>query len=102
MLQSRNTPNFRYSSLLLYGAVESSLLDSAQAILEEMEIEDEPECGREIVGAEAVQHAAEHLIGCYRSEERRVGNECVLPCRPRCSPSPQKHQQLDSDKDTTS
>src|SRR3546814_19554457 len=51
---------------MLYGAVESSLLDSAQAILEEMEIEDEPECGREIVGAEAVQHAAEHLIGCYR------------------------------------
>lgn len=69
MLQSRNTPNFRYSSLMLYGAVESSLLESSEAILDEVELEEEPEGRREIVGAEAVQIAAEHLIGCYREDD---------------------------------
>src|SRR3546814_14926861 len=27
-----------------------------------------------------------HLIALYRSEERRVGKECVSTCRYRCSP----------------
>src|SRR3546814_17043169 len=26
----------------------------------------------------------------WRSEERRVGKECVRPCRARCAPSPKK------------
>ena len=37
MLECRNTPDFRYASLMLYGSVEPPLLDSARDILAQVE-----------------------------------------------------------------
>src|SRR3546814_20313621 len=37
--------------------------------------------------ASAVGRGGEHLLAGGRSEERRVGKECVSTCRSRCSPS---------------
>src|SRR3546814_12314266 len=45
------------------------------------------------------QHA-QLLIG-LRSEERRVGKECVSPCRSRWSPYPKKKKTSDNQKQKT-
>src|SRR3546814_15278022 len=49
-------------------------------------VPDTPALPETLARAEPVPAAAP-LLG-YRSEERRVGNECVSPCRSRWSPYP--------------
>ncbi len=67
MLQNRNTPHFRYSSLLQYGPVESSLLTQARSILEHVLPGSRPsgDCTR--VDCHAVEAAALSVISQYRT-----------------------------------
>ena len=67
MLQCRNLPSFRYSSLMLYGPVEKSLRDSARAILDAVE----PRKGArsEPVEAHEVRDAARALIERYQQAD---------------------------------
>jgi len=67
MLQCRNTPAFRYASLMQYGAVESPLLEQAQALLEHVDASDE---GRDTtrIDCHAIQAAAEMLFANYRKK----------------------------------
>src|SRR3546814_15596281 len=44
-------------------------------------------CGTQVVGAEITQEVEMPAPGQTRSEERRVGKECVSTCRSRWSPS---------------
>jgi uncharacterized protein (TIGR02421 family) len=65
MLQRRNTPAFRYVSLLQYGAVEPALLAQARAILSGVaDCERAP--GGATVDCHAIRAAAEALIARYR------------------------------------
>ena len=65
MLECRNTPDFRYASLMLYGPVERSLLDSARDILAKVEKGGGTDTDR--VDAAAVRDAARLLVGRYRA-----------------------------------
>gem|GEM_PF-3988366 len=64
MLQRRNTPAFRYVSLLQYGAVEPELLEVAQDLLEAFAPGSE-DGQREYIDAAGVQAAAEQLLARY-------------------------------------
>lgn len=66
MLENRNTPDFRYSSLLQYGPVESPLLAQAHAILAQVQAGSRPsgDCTR--VDCHAVQNAAQKVISEYQ------------------------------------
>ena len=65
MLACRNTNDFRYVSLTLYGPVEPELLAAAKEIL----TSDRTDSGNnEAIGADAVRKAAEGLIGEYRKD----------------------------------
>ncbi|MDQ3038388.1 MAG: DUF1704 domain-containing protein, partial [Pseudomonadota bacterium] len=68
MLQNRNTPDFRYSSLLQYGPVESPLLAQAHAILAQVKPGSRPsgDCTR--VDCHAVQTAAQAVVSQYRAK----------------------------------
>ena len=67
MLQRRNTPAFRYVSLLQYGPVEAPLLEQAQAILAHVD-NASGDGGRDdcSIDCHAVQAAAQTLIARYR------------------------------------
>jgi uncharacterized protein (TIGR02421 family) len=65
MLECRNTPDFRYASLMLYGSVERPLLDSARDILAKVEKSDAPD--PDMVDAPAVRDAARLLVDRYRA-----------------------------------
>ena len=67
MLQHRNTPAFRYASLLQYGPVETALLEQARAILAQVETGD-PCDGDERIDCHSVKAAAELLIARYRRD----------------------------------
>lgn len=64
MLQSRNTPNFRFASLMLYGTVEPELRASAADIL--ATVGKRGGGGGASLGAHEVSAAARALIGRYR------------------------------------
>ena len=64
MLQCRNTPSFRYASLLQYGGVEASLLQQAQSILDHVVVDAGGDDGR--IGCDAILAAAETLLARYR------------------------------------
>jgi uncharacterized protein (TIGR02421 family) len=64
MLECRNTPDFRYASLMLYGSVERPLLDSARDILAKAEKSDRID--PDMVDAPAVRDAARLLVNRYR------------------------------------
>lgn len=67
MLQRRNTPAFRYVSLLQYGGVEAPLLAQAHAILSRVtERDDDRTAGSARVDCDAIRAAAEALIARYR------------------------------------
>src|SRR3546814_20696931 len=57
-------------------------------------VQDEADRGRVEAHVEGVQHCAgrRHPEVCLRSEERRVGKECVSTCRSRWSPYGYKKQ----------
>ena len=67
MLQNRNTPDFRYTSVLQYGPVEASLLEQAHAILERVEPGSRPSADCTRVDCHAVKAAAQDIIAHYRS-----------------------------------
>ena len=63
MLEARNSPDFRYVSLTVYGPVEPDLLAAANDILGQVP----PDYSRgEAIGADAVRKAAEGLVADYR------------------------------------
>lgn len=64
MLQRRNTPAFRYVSMLQYGGVESALLAQAEAILDKVKGRC-PLSGGGSVGPEGLRDAAEAMIQRY-------------------------------------
>lgn len=66
MLECRNSPDFRYVSLTVYGPVEPELLASANDIL--AHVPNDRNRG-EAIGADAVRKAAEALIADYRKED---------------------------------
>ena len=65
MLQCRNTPAFRYASMMQYGAVEAPLLEQAHALLAQVHTHDD---GRDTtrIDCHAIQAAAEALIARYQ------------------------------------
>jgi uncharacterized protein (TIGR02421 family) len=65
MLECRNTPDFRYASLMLYGSVERALLDSARDIL--ASVEKSEAADPDMVDAPAVRDAARRLVDRYRA-----------------------------------
>ncbi|MEA3013886.1 MAG: hypothetical protein QOD42_2431 [Sphingomonadales bacterium] len=65
MLECRNTPDFRYASLMLYGSVERPLLDSARDIL--ARVEKSGALDTDMVDAAAVRDAARLLVNRYRA-----------------------------------
>ena len=65
MLECRNTPDFRYASLMLYGSVERSLLDSARDIL--AKVKKGEAADTEMVDARRVRAAARALVDRYRA-----------------------------------
>ncbi|MGF1550130.1 MAG: flavohemoglobin expression-modulating QEGLA motif protein [Sphingomonadaceae bacterium] len=67
MLQCRNTRNFRYSSLMVYGPVAPDLLAAANEIL--AEIAPRASGADEHVGAEEVREAATRLIARYHETD---------------------------------
>lgn len=77
MLHCRNTPSFRYSSLMLYGPVEKPLLEAAHDILGPV-----PACGdnREgrMVDAQIVHDAAHDLVELYRRDNPRFAARIML------------------------
>ncbi len=70
MLQSRNTPNFRYTSMLLYGTVENDLLDSANDILASKRPKRDKD-GTDYIDCKAVEKAARELIESYKARDER-------------------------------
>lgn len=64
MLQCRNTADFRYSSLMLYGPVEPSLLGAARDILDK--VAPGGAADSETIGATAVRDAARRVVDGYR------------------------------------
>lgn len=67
MLQCRNTTDFRYSSLMLYGPVESRLRAVARQILDQTDSGGAPAGDTEMVDAAAIRSAARALVERYRS-----------------------------------
>ena len=65
MLECRNTPDFRYASLMLYGSVERPLLESARDIL--AKVEKSEAADPDMVDAPAVRDAARLLVDRYRA-----------------------------------
>lgn len=65
MLECRNTPDFRYASLMLYGSVERPLLESAREILAKVKKSEAPD--PDMVDAAAVRDAARRLVNRYRA-----------------------------------
>jgi uncharacterized protein (TIGR02421 family) len=65
MLECRNTPDFRYASLMLYGSVERPLLESARDILAKVEKSDVSDA--DMIDAPAVRDAARLLVDRYRA-----------------------------------
>jgi uncharacterized protein (TIGR02421 family) len=66
MLQRRNTPGFRYVSLLQYGGVEQPLLEQARAILAHVGPEEACRAPAGTVDCEGIRQAAETMIARYR------------------------------------
>lgn len=66
MLQCRNTPSFRYASLMLYAPVESALLESAREILDTVDWGAAPATDRDMIGASEIREAAHHVVARYR------------------------------------
>ena len=66
MLQNRNTPDFRYTSLLQYGPVEAALLDQARAILGQVAPGSRPSADCTRVDCHAVKAAALDIIADYQ------------------------------------
>jgi uncharacterized protein (TIGR02421 family) len=64
MLQCRNTPSFRYSSLMLYGPVEPALLDAAREILDRVPAAGE--AASAYIGAEEIRESAREMVDRYR------------------------------------
>jgi uncharacterized protein (TIGR02421 family) len=77
MLQCRNTPAFRYASLMQYGGVESGLLEQARALLANVR-ERADRLDDTMVDCHAVQNAAETLIARYRRKVPAFKAEVVL------------------------
>lgn len=81
MLECRNTPDFRYASLMLYGPVERPLLDSARDILARVEKSGAPDT--DMVDAPAVRDAARLLVDRYRAAnpafEARISLRADIP-----------------------
>lgn len=66
MLQNRNTPDFRYTSLLQYGPVEPGLLKLANEILEQVAPGSQPARDETTIDCHAVEAAAKAVIARYR------------------------------------
>lgn len=66
MLQRRNTPQFKYVSLLQYGGVEAELLAQARAILDNVKAS--PGGGDCRFDARQMQEAADKVLGQYRAK----------------------------------
>lgn len=67
MLQCRNTSDFRHSSLMLYGPVESPLREVARQMLDRIDSGGAPAGDTEMVDAVAIRSAARALVARYRS-----------------------------------
>lgn len=76
MLQTRNTPSFRYASLLQYGGVEAELLDDARSIL--ASLTDDARTRDEGVDCRGVRDAAQALIDRYRARAPGFDAEVCL------------------------
>lgn len=77
MLQRRNTPAFRYVSLLQYGAVEAALLEQAHSILEHIG-GTTGMTGDDRIGCHEILAAAETLVARYRHKVRVFKAEVCL------------------------
>lgn len=75
MLDCRNTRDFRYVSLTVYGPVESELLDSANDILANVPADQNR---GEAIGAETVRKAAEALVADYRKDDPDFSGRIVV------------------------
>jgi uncharacterized protein (TIGR02421 family) len=78
MLQSRNTPDFRYTSLLQYGPVEQALLEQAHAILDQVAPGSRPAADTTPVDCNAVETAAKSVIARYRSQAPEFEGDVCL------------------------
>lgn len=77
MLQTRNTPSFRYASLLQYGGVDDELLDDARSILRSVH-DDGRALADEGVDCFGVRDAAQALIDRYRARAPGFDAEVCL------------------------
>jgi uncharacterized protein (TIGR02421 family) len=77
MLQTRNTPSFRYASLLQYGGVDDELLDDARSILRSVH-DDGRSLADEGVDCFGVRDAAQALIDRYRARAPAFDAEVCL------------------------
>ncbi|HEV2079886.1 MAG TPA: flavohemoglobin expression-modulating QEGLA motif protein [Allosphingosinicella sp.] len=66
MLQYRNSRNFRYSSLMLYGPVKAPLVESARDILEHVPSGGPAAAEDEAIDCKDIRDAAQRLIESYR------------------------------------
>ena len=78
MLQTRNTPDFRYTSLLQYGPVEAALLKQAHAILKHVTPGSRPASDNTAVDCHAVETAAKTTIAGYRKQAKGFEGEVCL------------------------
>lgn len=67
MLQTRNSLDFRYASLMLYGPVNSGLLKAAEEILDNVDWGGPPAEEKDIIGADEIAKAAHRVVDHYRA-----------------------------------
>ena len=77
MLQCRNTDDFRYASMMLYGAVEPELLEDAEDILENVG-RGKADPDDEDVGCKQIYEAAEELCEKYKEQYEGFDAEIAL------------------------
>ncbi|MBB1471861.1 DUF1704 domain-containing protein [Luteimonas sp. MC1782] len=77
MLQGRNTPAFKYASIIQYGAIEAPLLEEARGILARVDATDDRE-DTACVDCHAVREAAEAVIAGYRHKASLFKAEVCL------------------------
>jgi uncharacterized protein (TIGR02421 family) len=70
MLQARNTPAFRYASLMLYGPVKPELLEVAEEILANVDWSGPPAAADDLVGPLEIRDAARGAVARYRAGSR--------------------------------
>lgn len=71
LLRTRNTPDFRHGSRMLYGGVDPALLQLAEAVLEG--VTDDRGVPPEMIGPARIKQAAEALLGAYQQVAPEFG-----------------------------